>query len=219
LEALGKNKAKDHIRNKYGFDAEIEKYYRESYGSSSFKPECIVTMNYEGKQFYVTVSGYKDYINCYDSYQAEKIRLAAESSLNDALKDYSDLEITVGGYDARDYMTGADSFRRKNDQENYRLYRKYFTGDNLAEVLEYDNDTVNIRRYCVKGDVSGYDIPEKAKEALPGIQINVKMYSYDTPAEAEKRNGYHFREKHSVIVLRNGEIYNDEYEKNYNSEE
>ena len=26
LESLGKNKAKDYFRNKYGFDAEIEKY-------------------------------------------------------------------------------------------------------------------------------------------------------------------------------------------------
>lgn len=217
LEALGKNKAKDHIRNKYGFDAEIEDYSRGSYGSLDYRRECLVTMNYEGEKIYVLVDGYNDNAECSDSYQAEEIRLAVEKQLGDALKDYSDLKISVSGQQARNYKSGADSVRSGSEQENDRLYHEYFNGNNLKEVLS--GDSICIFRYCVKCDISGNDIPDKAKNALPGIMIEVFMYSYDTPKQAASKDNKNYREMHSVTIYRNGEIGKDEYQKFYSSEE
>lgn len=217
LESLGKNKAKDYIRNKYGFDAEIEKYYRTNYGGSDYRKECLITMKYEGKEFYVLVDGYKDHIECSDSYQAEEIRLAVKNLLSDALKGYSDLEISVGGKQARNYKSGADSVRSGSKQENDRLYHEYFNGNNLKDVLS--GKSICICRYCVKCDISGNDIPDKTKNALPGIMIEVYMYSYDTPKQATSKDNKNYREMHSVTIYRNGEIGKDEYQKYYSSEE
>jgi len=217
LEALGKNKAKDHIRNKYGFDAEIEDYSRGSYGSSDYRRECLVTMNYEGEKIYVLVDGYNDNAECSDSYQAEEIRLAVEKQLGDALKDYTDLEISVGGTQASYYMSVADYVRSGNKNGNDRLYHEYFNGDNLREVLS--KYSICIFRYCVKCDISGNDIPDKAKNALPGIMIEVFMYSYDTPKQAASKDNKNYREMHSVTIYRNGEIGKDEYKKYYSHEE
>ncbi len=129
-EKQGKANALNYIKEKYGFDAKVVEVDCDKVASFvfDFTPistgEVFVTMEHEGKNFYVFISGEEETTDGTDNYQYEEISAALQQKLYDITGlQIEELRLRYGKLHSM-----------KNNRNG--LINTYFNGENLSEVME-----------------------------------------------------------------------------------
>lgn len=169
--------AVQYISEKYGFqanvlDADVET--ADVIGVPDFSPDAtgdvLVSMEYDGYEFMVMISGEKSTTEGSDNYQGEQIRKAIAEEIN-TLTGFSvrEIQVVYGNY----YQTGMDL----NDNG---LVHTYYDDNNLSEVLS-ENDC-QIVCSCVDVDLALVD-GEAIKEVMGDAEVLFVSYRSETDFE------------------------------------
>ncbi|MBE5906504.1 MAG: hypothetical protein E7277_06895 [Lachnospiraceae bacterium] len=125
----GSKNAKEYIKEKYGFDADVKKCEHIYPGSGpvpDFSPmptgNVYVTMHYDGQTFTVEISGEKQTTEGYDDYQYDEIVSAFTGNFQ-----------TVTGLTPTEVLLGFGL--HPGDEKHNGLVSTYFDGNNLQDVL------------------------------------------------------------------------------------
>ncbi len=173
--AQAKENAKEYVKQKYGFEAEVTGGEVESTGGMfgpSFSGYAYVTMKYDGKDFKVYMDGRKEYTTGVDDYQKKEILLAVQDAVKEMVGQVPDYGELQNHY----YYEEAESMK------NYAMYYgTYFDGTNLGALGE-ENPFTAVIRYDSDVDLSGLT-QEKMQELL-GVN-KCKVLSYKTGTSAE----------------------------------
>jgi len=179
--ANAKKNAVNYIKEKYGFTATAKTVKKET-GEGLFAPfftgRYLVEMNYEGKDFGVTIGLNPDTFPGKDNYQAAEIA-----------RDFADDIAKLVGKEPYYYQLvydfdTFDEFDRKYD--NY--FNDYYDGQNLYDILSSWNGHITMV-YLNSTDVRDIDltpIGEKFTQGLPkdsGRFIIIGLYSFENEAE------------------------------------
>ncbi len=129
-EKQGKENALNYIKEKYAFDAKVVEVDCDKVASFvfDFTPvstgEVFVTMEHEGKTFYVFISGEEETTEGTDNYQYEEISAALQQKLYD-----------ITGLPIEEFLL---RYGRIVSMKNNRngMINTYFNGENLSEVMK-----------------------------------------------------------------------------------
>ncbi len=155
IEEQAKNNAIEYIQEKYGFKAKVVAVEGHT-GYDSIVPNheptgsATVTLKYEGKEFYVDITGEEVSTEGIDNYQSDEILKdiykRAMSALNLEV-DNVYIEVTCDSVDNR-VMTGV-----------------YYNGENMDEILTDWSGCVDYKVVAKNADLQAIDI-ERLKEEI-----------------------------------------------------
>ena len=153
-EKQGCENAKNYIKEKYGFDAEIKDLTCEKSNSGAvpdFSPSptgnVFVKMKYHGEEFYVVISGETKNTNGIDNYQLPEITTALKQEL------YEIMGVHAEGV----YV----SYGASNDEKNGMIHAVY-DGENLAEILQDESPKVAVS--CVDYPINQISVSEVSRK-------------------------------------------------------
>lgn len=173
--AQAQENAREYVKEKYGFEAEVTggevESLRGMFGPS-FSGYAYVTMQYDGKKFEVYMDGRKKYTTGVDDYQKEEILLAVQDAVREVVGQACDYGELQNHY----YYEEAESMK------NFAMYYgTYFDGTNLTALGE-ENPFTAVIRYDYAVDLSGLT-QEKMQELFGANKCKVLSYKTGTSAE------------------------------------
>lgn len=181
--ATASENAVRYIRNKYGFEAEIlddpgdDKFLLAVRHSELYMP---FKMKSGDKEFYVAADRLKESDDCVDSYQSEEIAAAITDKISEIQGGGRVIWMWVGI--RRDYL-GYKS-----------MFRKYFNGNNIDEVLE--DCKGGIEMVFADADFSENKLPEKLEQ----WNMQFKLVSFDTPERVEEFAKIDYIDEHTYEI-------------------
>lgn len=158
-----KERAAAHISEKYGFDAEIVNAEVPDDAETIFMPDnksdyTLVTMQYDGKQFYAAVSRKDEAAPVCDNYQTDDI----EAALSAAIDECEPWKVKMSAEQVTPLVG------------KYIFYNTYFTGANWQEL----HDERPLKIY-----VRYFDVPLTANRFEPllklGADLTIETYTED----------------------------------------
>lgn len=151
-EMQGKRNAKDYIEEKYGFEATVKEVECEKVMSHfmDFTPfptgEVYVTMEYDDKTFWVSISGEEETTEGADNYQYEEISVALQQKLFDIT------ELPIEGLFLRYGQFDSINDNRKG------MINTYFNGENLIEVMKNSYSSSSALVSYINQDINTIDL-------------------------------------------------------------
>lgn len=195
-----------YISEKYGFQASVLETDCETVdvvGVPDFSPDAtgsvLVSMEYDGYEFKVMISGEEATTEGIDNYQLEEIKQAIVEEIN-TRADFSvrEMQVIYGSY----YQNGMDL-------DDNGLVHIYYDGDNLSEVLSENNCQMVCS--CVSEDLSLIDV-ELIKELVGDSEILFVSYRSETDFENAGNREINLGGTPLAYGIGDSAIYIDEYQ-------
>lgn len=170
--AAASENAVRYIREKYGFEAEFAEDDDDEFLSTisrdlSSAAYIPFKMKSGDKEFYVAAYISKENGDCVDNYQSEEIAAAITDKISEIQSGGKVIWMWVGSRYGG--LFGVNS-----------MFRKYFNGNNIDEVLE--DCKGGIEMVFADADFSENKLPEKLEQ----WNMQFKLVSFDTPERVEE---------------------------------
>lgn len=173
FDAAAKN-AVEHVREKYGFEAEIADFDDSDYLYKRFneiqEDMQIIKLKANGREFFAEAECLEENPYCIDNYQYEEIQSAA---MDEILKGIPEGELVAANWGAYEDMP-------RGSAVNIHGFNKYYYGGNLDEFLEIGHGRVEM--IFVGENISESGIPERLEE----LHIDYMFNSFDTAEHMEE---------------------------------
>lgn len=156
-----------YVREKYGFEPEILDITGDQkfgYYNSSEIDLMFIKMKNNDKVFYVRADKLRENPYCIDDYQYEEITSAIYDEISKLIPNGNIIDFRIC----------------ESGSSLYYLFNKYYSGENIDEILEITSGTIEM----VFADVnfSESDLPDKFKE----WNISYELTSFDTQERADE---------------------------------